>query len=464
MTDPKSRWINTYLEFDFDDNLIACDGYHYDGQICLADGPVENQQLTELNGKLNTARDRVAKAFEEAKTEQDGKAVHDFTRVKVYGEGMSTMAVAEKVNADNEEMNALGTEIETVKAAAGAFDRLSKPVDQMIHSAPDAAKDADRPQPYKSIGRKIMEIKGLKEDPHSLKRILQGGAVEIPDVSINEFKTLFQTSAGWDPESIRFPQIVPAVTRPIQLLDIMPTGQIGQAAAKYMEETTRTHAAAEKAEGAAYAESTFVLTEKTKTVEKITDSVPVTDEQLEDVAMANSYREERIRFGIRQRLDNQVMQGNGVTPNLEGILNVSGIQTQAKGADPTPDAFFKANTKLMVTGRVNPTHNVMHPNDWQQLRLLRTADGIYIWGNPSEAGPERLWGLPVVKSDVMTENTGLSGSFEGAWIQLLERRGLVLEIGFVGDQFKQGKQTIRASMRVVLVTYRPVAFCTVTGI
>ena len=463
MTDPKSRWINTYLEYDFDGNLISCEGFYDDGPICLAD-PIKNQQLDDLHGKLNAVRDRVAKAFEEAKTEQDGKAVHDFTRVKVYGDGLTTMAVAEKVNADNEEMNALGTEIETVKAAAGAWDRLSKPADQMIHPALEASKDAPKPEPYKSLGQKILEIKGLKEDPHSLKQILQRGAVEIPGVSLNEFKTLFQTSAGWDPESIRFPQIVPAVTRPIQLLDIMPTGQIGQAAAKYMEETTRTHSAAEKAEGAAYAESTFVLTERTQTVEKITDSIPVTDEQLEDVAMAQSYLEERIRFGIRQRLDNQVMQGDGSTPNLEGILNVSGIQTQAKGSDPVPDAFFKAMTKLMVTGRVNATHQVMHPNDWQAIRLLRTADGIYIWGNPSEAGPERLWGLPVVKSDVMTENTGLSGSFEGAWIQLLERRGVLLEVGFTGSQFTQGKQTIRASMRVVLVTYRPVAFCTVTGI
>ncbi len=463
MTDPKSRWINTYLEYDSDGNLIACEGFNYDGPLCLAE-PIENQQLVELRGKKQTVVDRVARAFEEANTEIDGKAVHDFTRVKVYGAGLSTHAVAEKVKADPKEMDKLGEEIETVKAAAGAFERLTRPVDQMIHPALEDTKDAGKPAPYKSIGQKILDIKGLKENPGSLKQILKSGEVAIPGVSINEFKTLFETSAGWDPESVRFPQVVPAVTRPIQLLDIMPTGQIGQAAAKYMEETTRTHNAAEKAEGAAYAESVFVLTERTQTVEKITDSIPVTDEQLEDVSMANSYLEERIRFGIRQRLDNQVMQGSGVTPNLEGILNVSGIQTQAKGADSTPDAFFKAMTKLMVTGRVNATHHVMHPNDWQAIRLLRTPDGIYIWGNPSEAGPERLWGLPVVKSDVMTENTGLSGAFEGAWIQLLERRGLVLEVGFTGSQFVEGKQTIRASMRVVLVTYRPVAFCTVTGI
>ena len=35
-------------------------------------------------------------------------------------------------------------------------------------------------------------------------------------------------------------------------------------------------------EGGAAAESTFIFTEKSSTVEKLTDSIPVTDEQLED--------------------------------------------------------------------------------------------------------------------------------------------------------------------------------------
>ncbi|KKM56154.1 hypothetical protein LCGC14_1552020, partial [marine sediment metagenome] len=119
--------------------------------------PIENQQLKELRGKKTTVVDRVARAFEEANTEIDGKAVHDFTRVKVYGDGLSTHAVAEKVKADVKEMDKLGEEIETMKAAAGAFDRLSKPADQMIHSAPEATKDAPKAEPYKSLGQKLTE-------------------------------------------------------------------------------------------------------------------------------------------------------------------------------------------------------------------------------------------------------------------------------------------------------------------
>ena len=121
-------------------------------------------------------------------------------------------------------------------------------------------------------------------------------------------------------------------------------------------------------------------------------------------------------------------------------------------------------TKIRVTGRAIPTHHVMHPTDWQNVRLLRTVDGVYIWGNPSEAGPERLWGLPVVQCDADVAATGYVGSFLPAFVTLFEKRGIDVQIGFVGTQFTEGKRTVRADMRAALVFTRPAAFCSVTGL
>src|SRR5690606_36472185 len=157
--------------------------------------------------------------------------------------------------------------------------------------------------------------------------------------------------------------------------------------------------------------------------------------QLEDVAQAQSYINGRLAFGVRQRLDSQILVGDGSAPNLRGIKNVVGIQTQARGADPIPDAFFKAMRKIRVTGRATPTHHVMHAEDWEQVRLLRTADGVYVWGNPSEAGPERMWGLPVVQCEADSAGTGYVGSFLPAWVSLFERRGIDVQIGYVNAQF-----------------------------
>jgi HK97 family phage major capsid protein len=283
------------------------------------------------------------------------------------------------------------------------------------------------------------------------------------DWGLPELKALFQTTAGWPPQPVRIPGlIIEAPTRPIQVLDIIPVGTTDQAAVVYMQETTRTHAAAERAEGAAYAESAFALTEQSSPVRSIGDSIPVTDEQLEDVAGVESYLNQRLTFGLQQRLDSQVLNGNGTAPNLRGILNTTGIQTQARGADPVPDAVYRAMTLVRVNGRARPNAFVVHPNDWQDVRLLRTADGLYIWGNPSEPGPERIWGVTVVQSDAIPENTGLVGDFN--WCQLFERRGVEVAVGYVGSQFTQGQRTIRASLRVAFAVYRPAAFATVTGI
>ena len=120
--------------------------------------------------------------------------------------------------------------------------------------------------------------------------------------------------------------------------------------------------------------------------------------------------------------------------------------------------------KVRVTGRAFPNIVVLHPNDWQDIRLLRTADGIYIWGNPSEAGPERIWGLTVIQTDAETENTGLVGDFQNH-IQLFERMGIEVKISDShSTYFTEGKLAVKASFRVALPVYRPAAFCTVTGI
>jgi len=421
--------------------------------------------LSELRKKRDEKRTFLAGIFKEAvAANDDGVKEYDFRKVTCLKDGIENLEgtaksvkVAERVRELNTELDEACKEIETLEGAekdAKAFEERQNTLNR-----PPLPGSPDR-KDQKTVGQLVTEHEMFKKWMAGSR----DGKIELADVSIESLKTLFQTTAGWLPESTRIGMVVDAVTRPLQILDIMPIGQTGMANVVYMEETTRTHAAAERTEGALAAESTFVLTERTSPVREIADSIPVTDIQLEDVPMVSSYLDGRLRFGIRQRLDGQIVSGDGIAPNIDGIINTAGIQTQAKGTDPIPDAVYKAGTKIRVTGRAVPTHYVTHPNDWQQIRLLRTADGIYIWGNPSEAGPERIWGWPVVQNESLTEGTGLLGSFEPAWISLFERRGVVIERGFVGVQFTEGKQTIRGSMRAALTVFRPPAFSTVTAI
>ena len=230
-----------------------------------------------------------------------------------------------------------------------------------------------------------------------------------------------------------------------------------------MRETVTTEAAAERAEGAAYAEADISYAEDSSTVRSIGVNLPITDEQLEDVDGIRGLIDGRLMLFLRRRLDLQVLVGNGTAPNLSGILDAVGIQTQAKGADPVFDAIHKAITLVQITGAAIPSGIVLHPNDWQDIRLTRTADGIYILGNPADPSMMRLWGLPVTISDRLTENTGLVGDF-ATHCELRPRRGIEVQVGFVNTQFTEGEQTIRAGLRTAFVVYRAAAFCTITGI
>jgi len=393
-------------------------------------------ELKELDGKLNERQAKLKAIFDEAGP--------DFDMSKVKGLGDSVEVVAE-INRLNNEMEELGTKrARLVTVLKGAELAAADPYSHDEHNpaAPASAK---------SLGAVMLKSGGLD----------RLGAKAEADI---ELKTLFQRSAGIAPESTRSGLFVDSAQRPVQVTDLIPTIPTAQAAYKYMEETTFTNNAAERAEGGAYGEAALATTERSVTIETIGVWLPVTDEQLEDEAGAEAYINARLPFMIRQRLDSQILVGDGSTPNILGVNNKPSIQTQAKGADSVPDAIYKAMTKVRVTGRAMPSAVVMHPNDWQGIRLLTTADGIYIWGSPAQSGPEIIWGMPVVQSDAQTENTAVVGDFAN-YSLLVVRRGVVVERTNSHDtNFINGRQAIRAGIRCATVWTRAAGFCTVTGI
>lgn len=409
--------------------------------------------LIEKRKELDAKRDQLAAIFKEAGPDLDMDKITSI-------EGDSA-AKAAHIRSLNDEMADLGKQVDElaeVERAAKAVQVPDAPPAGMVHpNGDEPGKKGDQAK-QKSLGELFVESDALKGKKGPV------GPTAHLDI---ELKTLFTTSAGWAPETTRGPRVVDFVTRPLQVIDTIPTTTTSQAAIKYMEETTFTNAAAEVAEGGTKPEAALALTERIDPVQKIAVWLPVTDEQLEDVPQVRGYIDNRLVFMVRQRLDGQILVGNGTAPNLSGILDRAGIQTQAKGTDPVPDAIYKAIVKVRLTGAGNggAMANVvyMHPLDWQDVRLLRTADGIYIWGSPADPGPERIWGLPVVLAEALTEGTGLVG--DTSFAELAIRRGVDVQVSNShGTFFVENKQAIRAEMRAALVVYRPAAFCQVTGI
>ena len=391
------------------------------------------------------------KIFDAHKVEQDGKTVYDFTPEQLDDVRARTAEISEIGKARDE---AIETEQMAV-AVKSVQDELSKPNRPNFGGNPHGSAPA---QPQKGIGEQFVQSKAYQD---FLKNHATGQ--ESESVFIDTSLKVLTTSTGWVPTTVRSTVVVPYATPQPAVTDLIPTIQITQNAFVYMEETTFTNAAVEVAEGAAKPEGNLALTERTSPVRKIAVWIAVTDEQLEDVPQMQDYLENRLGFMVKQRLNTQILVGNGTAPNLRGIVNVVGVQTQAKGVDPTPDAIYKAMTKVRVTGQAMPSAYVTHPNDWQEVKLLRTTDGIYIWGNPSEMGPDRIWGLPVVQDAGLTEGTGVVGDFAN-YSLLAERKGLTIKIGYQNDDFIKNQRSIVAEIRAAFAVLRPTAFCLVTGI
>ncbi|MGP4092939.1 phage major capsid protein [Nonomuraea sp. KM90] len=280
-----------------------------------------------------------------------------------------------------------------------------------------------------------------------------------------ELKTLFQTSAGWAPESIRTGRVEMFPTRPApHVVEFLPQTTTGQASVVYMEETTYSNAAVETAEGGTYQEATLALTERAQQVRKIAVFLPLTDEQLEDEQRSEAYVNNRLPFMLRQRLDSQVLVGDGTGVNLLGTASVVGIQTQAKGSDPIPDAAYKLFRKIRDDGFAEPSAIFMRPAIWEQVRLLKTADGQYIWGHPSVPGVPTLWGVPVAETTAAPATAAIAGDYVN-FSELAVRRGIDVQVSNShGTYFVEGKLAVRADVRCAVIHYRPKAFGQVTGL
>jgi HK97 family phage major capsid protein len=409
--------------------------------------------LKEITEKIEAKQKDLWAVLDEAGDDLDLRRVKSVPAGVDHGD---SHALAAWIRERNDELASLGKERDNLKAvdhAATARRSGRENANREPGTDPGGRWGGDGAD--QSIGSEFVKSAAYRE--------LKGRRVGETSTLDIELKALMQTTAGWAPDQPRSGRVVDFATRPLQVSQLIPQTTTEQNAILYMEETTYTNTAAETAEAGTYPEAALALTEQSSMVRKISVYLPVTDEQLEDERQVRGYIDNRLGFMVRQRLDSQILAGNGVAPNLRGFLNVVGIQTQAKGADPTPDAIYRAMTKVRVTGQAEPNLVVMHPNDWMDIRLLRTADGIYIWGNPSDAGPDRIWGLAVAQAQAQTENTGIV--LDTSFTELSTRRGLDVQVSNShGTYFVEGKLAVRADIRVAVVVYRPAALCTVTGI
>jgi HK97 family phage major capsid protein len=411
--------------------------------------------LTEVREEMKDLRDQLHIILQQA-----GPTI-DMSKVSAI-QGTSEEKLAE-VQRINNELSTLGQQHDrlalaenVLKTNAAEMGRIGTP----SNGVPFPGGEPPKPQITSKahLSQMLAEHKGSQRFRSEMR-----GSVSI-DIPVAEFKTLIALTTVNVPA-----QRVGNVNMALEertVSDLMLQGQTNNNQISYFEETTFTNAADTREEGIAKPESALDWTEQTENVRKIAHWIPATTEALADIPFLESQIRGRLAFGVRRKEEEQVLLGNGTSPNISGILDRTNIQTQAKGSLPTPDAIYLAMQKVRGSagaGFAEPTAYVTHPNDWSDVKLLRTTEGIYLWGNPSDEGPDRIWGLEVRQTTAMTENTGLVGDFRMA--EVFRRDGITVTLSTEhASYFIENKVAILAESRLALAVYRPSAFCTVTGI
>lgn len=375
-------------------------------------------------------------------------------------DGKYTSEQKEEIKSRNDELAELVEDLNIEKKKAQnekALEEDSKPVAEM----PLASQEAE----VKTVGQLFTESDAYKN--------YVGQGVKGIDSKIETKTTL--TTTGYPPETLRQPGILETALRDpnavISLFDIINTDQN---AFSYLEETTFTNNAAEAAEGSAVGEAALAFTEKTEAIRKMGVFIPVTDELLADEAGIQGYLNSRLQTMINLRLDSQLLNGDGTAPNIEGLLDAgkssvgSSDFNSYNGNLGRIGKIYDAITDIRVNAFTEPDAIIMHPSDWNQIVTSVndvTTSGslnplfVVAGGFGADAAPT-IWGLRVVPTTAIANNTMIVGKFGGGEAaNVVMRQGIELAVtDSHSDFFIKNQLAIRATMRVGFPVYRQAAF------
>ncbi len=286
-----------------------------------------------------------------------------------------------------------------------------------------------------------------------------------------EVKNTILGEVGGNPSNIlvpqdRLPGIVPGAFRQLTLLDFMPTGATGSNQVEYTRELLWNNQAAETAEGAPKLETdnTFQLVQEP--VRTIAHWLRLSKQVLDDAPALSSYVDRRLRHGILQRLESQLIVGTGLGSNLSGIVNAPLRSTLfVPFAGPPPDTQVDSinRAKYLVAGAEYQANFVLlNPADWGVIERMKRTDNGYVAGDGAgityinNGLTPVIWGLPVVLSNAVP--AGFFAVGDSNAMQLFMRQQATVEMFEQdGTNVTANLVTVRAEMRAAFAVFVPAA-------
>ena len=204
---------------------------------------------------------------------------------------------------------------------------------------------------------------------------------------------------------------------------------------------------------------------RTDALSEVAGWFTMTDDMAEDLDYVVSEINSTALYDLAAKSEAQILSGDGTGTNLLGIRQRSGVQTHAQGADSVADAIFKAIQKVQTATEFSADGLMIHPLDYQELRLAKDANEQYFgggyfagqYGNGGIMQNPAVWGLRTVVTLAAPQGEPLVGAFRSA--KVFSKGGVRVEsTNSHADNFTNDRITVRVRRRLGLQVKYPSAF------
>jgi len=240
------------------------------------------------------------------------------------------------------------------------------------------------------------------------------------------------------------------------LLDVLPASQVPREFS-YLRQTARTNNAAVVASGALKPTSVYTLERIEEHLRVVAHlSEPIDKFWLEDSSTLDTFVADELVYGLTLGLENQFLNGTGLTDFMTGLNVVAGTQPQAWTTDMITTAR-NGLTKAQTAVGEGPGFYVFNPLDWAVIELT-TVGSAYAMNSggasvPVDQAARRLWGQPVVLSNAQAVGTGVYAQRES--VRLFSNGAIKVEWNTSGDDFTHNLLRARCEGRYGFAVPRP---------
>lgn len=280
-----------------------------------------------------------------------------------------------------------------------------------------------------------------------------------------EMKDASTVTNGQQPAQL-LPNIVGLRHEPTRILSHIPTTSMDAPSIEFISHVSTTGTATTVLPGGLKPSVTMNTIMTILTAKKIAVTTPLDDEIIQDFDTFRQYVQTELPNLIIDQENYQLLNGDGVDPDLLGLLNQSGILTRAKGSEIQIDTLQSAMADLRVGATyVGADNIVIHPTTWSKIVQLKDSTGkYYLDPNPTAEEASSLWGVPVLQTTAIAQGTALVANLAQG-VTGFVRQGLILNSSNSNnDDFQRNRTLFLAEERLNIGVQRPSAISKVTGL